>query len=85
MHPRRSSTTRSTAKASSITSTSGARRTAATSVRTISAPVASPPAWRMRRRLCAASRPSESEPVGVAVEVGAQREQRLHPLAGPRP
>ena len=76
---RPSSTSRSSAKAPAKTSTPGRARTPATSARSISAPVASPPAWRTRRRLWAASRPSSSLARSdvVAVEARAERQQPL--------
>ncbi len=43
--------------------THGAVRTRSASARTSSAPVESPWAWRIRRRLCAASRPKSSSPL----------------------
>ena len=52
-----------------------ARVTASTRAREISAPVASPPAWAMRRRWWPPSRVSSSSPSGRLVEVGAGLDQ----------
>ncbi len=53
----------------------GQARTAATTARMISRPVASPLAWTMRRRPCAASRPSAARR-RRPVEAGAERDER---------
>ena len=58
------SSSRSTARACSMTSISGARRTAAIRARWISAPVASPPAWAIRSRWWPPSRVRLSSPSG---------------------
>ena len=56
--------------------------TAAISARSISAPVASPPAWAIRSRWCPPSRVSASSPAGVTVELRPSGDQLGH-LVGP--
>ena len=73
--PPSAASSRSTARACSTTSMSGAAWIAATSARWISAPVASPPACAIRSRWWPPSRVSESTPSRGVVEVGAERDQ----------
>ena len=66
----------------------GVASTAATSARSISAPVASPPAWAIRSAWWPPSRVSASSPVADAVEPGAELDQladRLRPLVHQHP
>ncbi len=57
-------------------------RTAATSARVISRPVLSPPAWTIRWRLCAASRPTRKRPAPVRSN-GTPRRTSSSIAAGP--
>ena len=82
---------RSTTSACSTTSMPGSSCTACSAAmraREISAPVASPPAWAIRSRWCPPSRVSEISPSGVAVELGAERDEladRVGALGDERP
>ena len=61
----------------SSTSIEGVARTAAISARMTSRPAPSPPAWTMRRRQWAASRPSAKPPSPRAVETDAESRELL--------
>ena len=62
----------------------GRRRTAATSAREISAPVASPPACAMRSRRCPPSRVSAMAPLASTVEVARRWRSARARRPGPR-
>ena len=71
------STRRSRAKVRSST-VAAVSRTAATSARSISMPVAAPPAWTMRATEWPPSRARASSPCGVDVEHGAEGDELVH-------
>ena len=58
-----------------ITVIEGVSQTLRARARMMSRPVASPPAWTIRRRECAASRPSAMLPLGIAIESHAEPHQ----------